>query len=201
MSAPEFTLFDTPVGRCGIAWNAHGIIGVQLPERSESATRARLRRQYPDAREAPPPSHIGQTIPAIAALLGGEARDLSAAALDMSSVPQFHQQVYEVARSIPAGATLSYGQIAAHLGDSSLARDVGEALGKNPFPIIVPCHRVLAAGGKVGGFSAHGGITTKLRLLEIEGAPVGETPTLFGSLPVTAPRRRRQVRGSHDSNR
>jgi methylated-DNA-[protein]-cysteine S-methyltransferase len=105
-------------------------------------------------------------------------------------VPSFHQQVYAVARTIPPGATLSYGEIATRLGDRSAARDVGEAMGQNPFPVIVPCHRVVAAGGKVGGFSAAGGVTTKLRLLAIEGAQVGETPTLFDSLPLVARPRR-----------
>jgi methylated-DNA-[protein]-cysteine S-methyltransferase len=191
MSAQGFALFDTAVGQCGVAWNARGIIGVQLPERRDSATRARLQRRYPDARESPPPSHILQVIADIAALLRGEARDLSSVALDMDGVPQFHQQVYQVARTISAGATLSYGDIATRLGDRGVAREVGEALGQNPFPIIVPCHRVLAAGGKVGGFSAAGGVTTKLHLLGIEGAQVGEAPTLFESLPLsTRPRRR-----------
>jgi len=191
MSVDEFALFDTAVGRCGIAWHARGIIGVQLPERTNSATQARLQRRFPGAREAPPPSHIERAIDDIVALLRGEARDLSAIALDMEGVPQFHQRVYAVARAIPAGATLSYGDIAARLGDTSKAREVGEAMGQNPFPIIVPCHRVLAAGGKVGGFSAAGGITTKLRLLGIEGAQVGEAPTLFESLPLAARPRRR----------
>jgi methylated-DNA-[protein]-cysteine S-methyltransferase len=130
-------------------------------------------------------------IDSIAALLRGEARDLSAVPLEMDDLPPFHRLVYEVARTIPPGSTLSYGEIAARLADRGAARDVGEALGQNPFPLIVPCHRVLAAGGKVGGFSAAGGVTTKLRLLTIEGAQVGETPTLFDSLPLTAPPRRR----------
>jgi methylated-DNA-[protein]-cysteine S-methyltransferase len=109
----------------------------------------------------------------------------------MEDVPPFHQRVYAVARTIPPGATLSYGEIAVRLGDRGAARDVGEALGQNPFPIIVPCHRVLAAGGKVGGFSASGGVATKLRLLDIEGAQVGEAPSLFERLPLAAPPRRR----------
>jgi methylated-DNA-[protein]-cysteine S-methyltransferase len=105
-------------------------------------------------------------------------------------VPAFHQSVYAVARTIRFGTTLSYGEIATRLGDRSAAREVGEAMGQNPFPIIVPCHRVLAAGGRLGGFSAAGGVTTKLRLLEIEGAQVGERPTLFDGLPLaTRPRR------------
>jgi methylated-DNA-[protein]-cysteine S-methyltransferase len=201
MSSYEFTLFDTAIGRCGIAWNARGIVGVQLPERRDDATRVRLTRKFPDATEATPPDHVRQVIDGIIAVLRGEKRDLSGAALDMEGVPGFHQQIYAVARSIPTGATLSYGDIATRLGDRSAAREVGEAMGQNPFPIIVPCHRVLAAGGKLGGFSAHGGITTKLRLLEIERAQIGEAPTLFGSLPLTAPRRRRQVRGSYGPNR
>jgi methylated-DNA-[protein]-cysteine S-methyltransferase len=191
MSSHEFALFDTAVGRCGIAWNARGIVGVQLPERQESATRARLTRRFPDASETTPPRHIQEAIDGIVAVLRGQKRDLSDAPLDMEGVPGFHQQVYAVARSIPAGATLSYGDIATRLGDRSVAREVGEAMGQNPFPIIVPCHRVLAAGGKPGGFSAAGGVTTKLRLLNIEGAQVGETPTLFESLPLAARPRRR----------
>ena len=190
MAALEFALFDTAIGPCGIAWGAGGIIGVQLPERHPSATRARLQRRYPDVCEAPPAAHIEPVIDAIAGLLRGERRDLSSFALDMDHIPQFQQNVYAVARTIPAGATLSYGDIASRVGDRSLAREVGEAMGRNPFPLIVPCHRVLAAGGKVGGFSAAGGVTTKLRLLEIEGAQVGEAPTLFDSLPLAARPRR-----------
>ena len=191
MAAPGYALFETPVGSCGIAWNARGIIGVQLPERHASATRARLMRRFPQARETAPPASIQQAIDGIRAVLHGEKRDLSSAALDMDGVPAFHQQIYAVARTIPAGATLSYGDIATQLGDSSAARQVGEAMGGNPFPIIVPCHRVLAAGGKVGGFSAAGGVTTKLRLLQIEGAQVGDAPTLFETLPLQARPRRR----------
>jgi methylated-DNA-[protein]-cysteine S-methyltransferase len=183
MSETQFALFETAVGCCGIAWNARGIAGVQLPERRDSATRVRLRR-LPNAREATPPDHIQRAIDDIVALLSGEARDLSAITLDMAGVPPFHRKVYAVARTIPAGATLSYGDIAARLGDSGAAREVGEAMGRNPFPVIVPCHRVVAAGGRIGGFSAAGGITTKLRLLEIEGAQIGDAPTLFGSLPL-----------------
>lgn len=162
-----------------------------MPERRESATRWRLQRRYPNAHESSPPCHIRQVIDDITRLLRGESLDLAAVALDMDGLPQFQQQVYAVARTIPAGATLSYGEIAARLGDPSAARDVGVALGQNPIPIIVPCHRVLAAGGKPGGFSAAGGVTTKLRLLEIEGAQVGDTPTLFESLPVAVRPRRR----------
>ena len=172
-------LFDTDIGPCGIVWGAHGITGVQLPEASEARTRARLVRRYPHAREATPPADVRRAIDGIVALLRGEASDLSAAALDMDGVPEFDRRVYAVARDIAPGATLSYGEIAARLGERGLARDVGQALGRNPFPLIVPCHRVLAAGGKAGGFSANGGVTTKLRLLTIERARTSDAPTLF----------------------
>jgi methylated-DNA-[protein]-cysteine S-methyltransferase len=174
-----FALFDTDIGPCGIAWGARGVTGVQLPEASEARTRARLVRRYPHAREAPPPADVRRVIDGIVALLRGEASDLSAAALDMDGLPEFDRRVYEVARDIAPGATLSYGEIAARLGERGLARDVGQALGRNPFPLIVPCHRVLAAGGKAGGFSANGGVTTKLRLLTIERARTSDAPTLF----------------------
>jgi methylated-DNA-[protein]-cysteine S-methyltransferase len=184
----EFALFDTAIGRCGIAWSEHGVTGVQLPESREPETRARLLRRFPGAREAPPPPDVQRARDGIVALLGGEPSPLDAIALDMDGVPPFHRRVYEVARTIPPGATLSYGEVAARLGEPALARDVGQALGENPFSLIVPCHRVIAAGGKLGGFSARGGVTTKLRLLGIEGARVADQLTLF---EPPAPRRGR----------
>jgi methylated-DNA-[protein]-cysteine S-methyltransferase len=179
MPASRFTLFDTAIGRCGIAWGDHGIAAVQLPEASELKTRARLLKRCPGAREAPPPADVQCVLDGIVALLRGEASDLSAVALDLDGVEPFARRVYEIARTIGPGATLTYGEIATRLGERGLARDVGQALGQNPFPLIVPCHRVLAAGGKVGGFSANGGVATKLRLLSIEGARLTDAPTLF----------------------
>jgi methylated-DNA-[protein]-cysteine S-methyltransferase len=165
-----FALFDTAIGWCGIAWGPRGIVGVQLPEGSAPATRARLLRRFPDAGEAPPPPEARRAIGDITALLRGEPKALDNVPLDMEGVPEFNRRVYEVARTIPWGATLSYGEIAKRLGDPGVARDVGQALGQNPFAIVVPCHRVLAAGGKWGGFSARGGVSTKRRLLSIEAA-------------------------------
>ncbi|WP_438018389.1 methylated-DNA--[protein]-cysteine S-methyltransferase [Sorangium sp. So ce315] len=170
MTAHGFTLFDTAIGRCGIAWGGRGVAFVQLPEARDSETRARVLQRFPGAREAPPPPDVQRTLDGIVALLRGEASDLSAVALDMERVPPFHRRVYEVARTIPPGATLTYGDIAGRLGAPGSARAVGQALGRNPFPIVVPCHRVLAAGGRIGGFSGNGGVTTKLRLLALEGA-------------------------------
>jgi methylated-DNA-[protein]-cysteine S-methyltransferase len=179
MAERGFALFDTVVGRCGIAWGGRGITAVQLPERREGETRARLLRRVPGASEATPPPGVQRAIEAIADLLRGEANDLSGVALDMEGVPAFHRRVYEIARTIPPGATLSYGDVAARLGAPGLARAVGQALGRNPFAIVVPCHRVLAAGGKSGGFSASGGVATKLRLLAIEGARAERQLALF----------------------
>jgi methylated-DNA-[protein]-cysteine S-methyltransferase len=190
MSDPGFVLFEPAVGRCAIEWSERGIAAVFLPEGSEQATRNRLQRRFPAARETVPPAEVERTIGDIVALLGGERRDLGGAVLDIEAVPAFNRRVYDIARSIPAGGTISYGEIAERLGDRNLARDVAQALSQNPFPIIVPCHRVMAAGGKMGGFSAPGGVRTKLRLLSIEGAqPTG--PTLFSELPLAAPPRRR----------
>jgi len=172
-------LFDTAIGRCGIAWSAHGVAGVQLPEGREPETRARLLRRFPGAREAAPPPDVQPAVDGIVALLSGSSSRLDGVALDMDRVPPFHRRVYAVARAIPPGATLSYGEIAARLGEPALARDVGQALGQNPFALIVPCHRVIAAGGKLGGFSARGGTATKLRLLAIEGARVSDQLALF----------------------
>ena len=117
------------------------------------------------------------------ALLAGEPSDLSAAPLDLDGVPAFHRRVYDLARRIPPGETLTYGEIAGRLGDPSQARAVGQALGANPIPILVPCHRVFAANGRMGGFSAPGGVSTKLRLLEIEGARANAIPSLFAEDP------------------
>jgi methylated-DNA-[protein]-cysteine S-methyltransferase len=168
----RFTVFDTPLGACGIAWGDRGVLGVQLPEANAGRIRARLRRRLPGAVESPTSPEIDQARDQITALLRGEPSDLSGIRLDMDRVPPFAQRVYDIARRIPAGETLSYGQIATQLGDPLLAREVGQALARNPFPIVVPCHRVLAAGGKLGGFSAAGGVATKQRLLSIERANV-----------------------------
>jgi methylated-DNA-[protein]-cysteine S-methyltransferase len=168
----SFALFATAIGACGIVWGDRGIVAVQLPEATERETRLRLLRGRARAREESPPLNVQRAIDAIVALLGGEVTDLSSIVLDMRRVSDFHRRVFEIARAIPAGETSTYGAIATQLGDPTAARAVGQALGRNPFPIIVPCHRVLAAAGKLGGFSGSGGNVTKLRMLAIEGAQV-----------------------------
>jgi methylated-DNA-[protein]-cysteine S-methyltransferase len=169
MTAYGFTLFDAAIGRCGVAWSDRGLVGVQLPEAGGTATRERMLQRFPAAAERPPPPQVRLAIDSIVALLQGAPSDLSEIALDMEGVAPFHRRVYEVARTIPPGKTLAYGEVAARLGAAGAARAVGQALGHNPFPIVVPCHRVVSAGGKIGGFSAHGGTATKRRMLAIEG--------------------------------
>jgi methylated-DNA-[protein]-cysteine S-methyltransferase len=186
MNIQGFTIFDTAIGPCGIAWGGKGILAVQLPEARAGATRTRLARRVPEARESPPPPPIARVIKDIGALLEGERTDLSGAVIDMEAVPAFNREVYAIARAIPPGETLSYGDVATRLGDATAARLVGQALGQNPFPIIVPCHRVLAADGGTGGFSARGGIATKLRILSIERARTSNAPLLFDDLPLAA---------------
>ena len=185
----RFALFESAIGVCGIVWSARGVCGVQLPEKDTAATRARIQRRHPAAVEAAPTPAVQRAIGGIVALLKGEKRDLSDVVIDDEKISEFNRRVYAIARKIPPGATMTYGEIAEKLGDKMLARDVGQAMGENPTPIIMPCHRVLAAGGKTGGFSAPGGVVTKLLLLTIEGAQPGG-PTLFDHLPLTAPRGR-----------
>lgn len=179
MPALNFAMFETAIGCCGIASGSHGIHAVQLPMGSEDKTRARIRRVHGEIAEAAPPAHVQRAIAGIVGLLAGEPSDLGDIVLDLDGVPDFNRGVYEIARTIPPGKTLTYGDIARRLGGVELSRDVGQALGRNPCPIVVPCHRVLAAGGKPGGFSANGGVATKLKILAIEGAYVNHTPMLF----------------------
>jgi len=176
-----FALFDTAIGACGIAWGERGIVALRLPHSNDGRMRAGLRRRFPDAQEAELPADVRRAVELIQALLGGEPIDLSAIALDMNEVPAFERSVYEIARKVPPGATLTYGDIAEKLGDKLLSRDVGQALGRNPFPIVVPCHRVVAAGGKLGGFSAPGGNAAKRRMLAIESRHAPALPLFGGS--------------------
>jgi methylated-DNA-[protein]-cysteine S-methyltransferase len=179
MTTTSFAVFDTPIGACGVAWGESGITHAWLPERDAAGLRRRIARRLPEAKEARPTEEIRRAIDGIEGLLTGSTVDLSSIALDLDGVPDFPRRVYAIARTIPPGETLSYGEIARRLGDPSQARAVGAALGANPIPILIPCHRVLAADGRMGGFSAPGGVATKRRLLEIEGAQASAIPSLF----------------------
>ncbi|MGW5722324.1 methylated-DNA--[protein]-cysteine S-methyltransferase [Amycolatopsis sp. NPDC003865] len=170
-----FTVFDTAIGPCGLAWRGDLVTGTSLPG---AGLPARMAKRFPDAAEGPPPPSLRPAVDGIVALLAGAREDLTAIPLDLEGVPEFHRRAYEIARTIPPGKTVTYGDIAHRLGLPGSAQAVGQAMGHNPFPIVVPCHRVLAAGGKDGGFSAHGGVATKRRMLVIEGA-LADEPTLF----------------------
>jgi methylated-DNA-[protein]-cysteine S-methyltransferase len=179
MTGYSFVIFDTAIGACGVVWGPHGINGVQLPMGNEEKTRSRIVQRYGEIVEAPPPADVQHAIDAMIELLDGKPNDLRDIVLDLNGVPDFNRSVYDIARAIPPGQTMTYGDIAKRIGGVEMSRDVGQALGHNPCPIVVPCHRVLAAGGKPGGFSANGGVATKLKMLAIEGALVNHTPSLF----------------------
>jgi methylated-DNA-[protein]-cysteine S-methyltransferase len=179
MSDHSFALFETAIGTCAIAWSSRGVNAVQLPMGGAAKTRTRMQQRYNGILEAAPPANVQRVIGRIKALLAGEPDDLADIDLDLDGVSAFQRGVYDIARRIPPGRTLTYGDIAKQLGGVELSREVGQALGRNPCPIVVPCHRVLAAGNKPGGFSANGGVDTKLKMLAIEGAAVNHTPSLF----------------------
>ena len=176
---PGFALFNTTIGVCGLAWSERGVTDLAWPQNCPDLVRRGLCRRDPTLAEAEPPIIVAEAIRRVTALLRGEAADLTEIPLDLSSATDFERRVYQIAQTIAPGSTLTYGEIATRLGDRLLARDVGQALGRNPIPIIVPCHRVLAAGGGAGGFSAPGGVAAKLKLLRIEGVFPGDQPGLF----------------------
>lgn len=181
MPGTEYALFDTPIGRCGIAWHEAGVLAVQLPEVDDAQTIKQLRRRAPRARRGAPSAQAQRAIDGVMSLLQGHTPDLLDVELDMRGLTALQRQVYALTRQIPPGRTRTYGDIARELGDAHLARAVGQALGHNPFAPVVPCHRVLAAHGKAGGFSAHGGLRTKLALLQIEGAVGAAQADLFSA--------------------
>jgi methylated-DNA-[protein]-cysteine S-methyltransferase len=189
MSGHGYTIFDTGIGRCGIAWGESGVVGVQLPEAREIETRRGLFRLYPEARELRPPLNVEIAIEGIVAVLHSQACDFSDVSLDMSDVTPFNRRVYERVRTIPRGETLTHGEVAASLGASGAVHSVAQAVSRNPFMIIVPCHRVLEAGGYADKISLHGGVITKRRLLSLEGAHGASSKTLFDVLLPAAPPR------------
>jgi methylated-DNA-[protein]-cysteine S-methyltransferase len=189
MAGCGYTIFDTMIGRCGIAWGDSGVIGVQLPEAREIETRRRLFRLYPEARELRPPLNVELAIEGIVALLRGEAADLSEVMLDMTGIPAFNARVYAFTRTIPRGETRTYGEVASGLRATGAVHSVAQATSCNPFMIVVPCHRVLEAGGYADKISPNGGTISKRRLLSIEGVGNPSSKTLFDVLlPVAPPR-------------
>jgi len=170
MKLQKFALFRTAIGHCTIVWGDRGIAGLELPAATKARTQTRMAERFPEAQQAAPPAEIARAVDGIIALLDGAASLPSDLPLDLGHLSPFYRQVYQAAREIPAGTTRSYGEIAAQLGRPGAARAVGQALKRNPLPLLVPCHRVLAANGQLGGFSGGRGLATKRRLLEIERA-------------------------------
>jgi methylated-DNA-[protein]-cysteine S-methyltransferase len=189
MSGWAYTIFDTAIGRCGIAWSAAGVVGVQLPQAREIETRKQLFQLYPDARETRPPPDVREAIEGIAALVQGKPCDFSDVTLDMSAVPNFDRRVYQATREIPRGKTVTCEEIAVRLKASGAVRSVAQAIARNPFMIVVPCHRVLESGDYAGTMSRHGGIISRRLLLSIEGTPCPSSKTLFDALLPAAPPR------------
>lgn len=173
-TAQKYHVFETAGGYCGIAWNNVGIVRFQLPTRSAEATTRNLLRHVPYAERAVPTPDVGEVITAAKLYFNGEKIDFSGVRLDLDGQDDFFQQTYAALRRVGWGHTTTYGTLAKELGAGpGAARDVGQAMAKNPVPLIIPCHRVLAAGGKVGGFSAPGGATAKVHMLELEGVHLG----------------------------
>jgi methylated-DNA-[protein]-cysteine S-methyltransferase len=181
-----WTLFDTALGTCGIAWSDAGVTGMQLPEENRDATRERLLAKSgatgAATRAGAMPDFVADAIERTRAHLGGKLQSFTEVPLDLGEIGPFNAKVYRALQAVPAGSTVSYGELAAAAGSASASRAVGRAMATNPVPIFVPCHRVLAAEGKPGGFSAYGGVLTKERILEIEGWRRPAAP-LFAALP------------------
>jgi methylated-DNA-[protein]-cysteine S-methyltransferase len=172
-TTPHYTIFETAAGFCGLAWSERGVARFQLPTKSAEATERLLLRRAPDAAPGAPPPEVAKVVSAVKRYFEGEAMDFSKVAIDLAGQDEFFMKIYAAAREVRWGQTTTYGALAKQLGAGpEAARDVGQAMAKNPVALIIPCHRVLAAGGKIGGFSAPGGSTTKLKMLELEGVKV-----------------------------
>ena len=180
MKQAAYCLFETPLGACGIAWKEQEtprtppvVTFFRLPEATRSATDASIAGSSGGRRARVPPPHIAGIIKRVQKHLNGEVQDFPDIVVDVGGAGPFARQVYEAVRKIPPGRTRSYGEVAADVNRPNASRAVGQALGRNPIPLLIPCHRVLASGGNPGGYSAHGGVETKAKLLEIEGATIG----------------------------
>ena len=184
-----YAIFDTAVGRCGIVWSTAGVLCVQLPEAREIDTRRRLYQLYPEARETRPPLNIETAIDGIRAILRGQDCDLTEVALDMDTIPHFSQRVYEFTRTIPRGETRTYNEVARQMRREGTEFSIAQAIAKNPFMVVVPCHRVLENGHYADKIAPNGGTISKRHLLSIEGAHLTTSKTLFDVLlPVAPPR-------------
>jgi len=175
----SYCVFEVTGGFCGIAWRGTAITRLCLPVGRAAATHMLLRRA-PDSAPGSPPSEVAETVAAVQRYFRGERVDFSSARLEIGDQGGLQQRIYQALRKVGWGQTTTYGALANGLGAGpEAARDVGEAMARNPIPLIIPCHRVLAAGGKLGGFSAPGGTATKIRMLGLEGVHVAPQQSLF----------------------
>ena len=176
----RFTVFETAIGWVGLVWSRRGIAQLHLPGSGREQTLARLRRRAPGAVACDPEQdrsgHASRAVAMIRRYAEGEAVDFTSLAIDLDGVDGFRRAIYEAARRIGFGQTTTYGGLAEAAGHGNEARETGQALGQNPVPLIVPCHRIFAAGNRIGGFSAPGGSATKEKLLSLEGVAVGPPP-------------------------
>lgn len=179
MKQVAYSLFETPLGWCGIAWNddpnsgaGYAVTLFQLPEATAELTESRIARNSGAAKSSTIPLQVANVCKRVCLHLNGVPQDFRDIPVDLDGVGPFVRRVCDATREIPVGQTITYADLASALGRPSLARAVGRALGRNPIPLIIPCHRVMAAHGKPGGFSAFGGRVTKAKLLAIEGAVV-----------------------------
>ena len=187
MVGRTYAMFDTSLGRCGIAWSDGGVIGVQLPAMREIETRRELLRRFPDARERTPPPEVAPAIDAVSSALRGQSHAAAGLPLDMTSAPPFSRRVYELLQRVPRGETVSFDEIASRLGMTGVIHSVKQAISRNPFPVLVPCHRAVPSHGETSGAPTFGGIVTRSRLLALEGALAGRGVTLFDALLSLAP--------------
>jgi methylated-DNA-[protein]-cysteine S-methyltransferase len=176
-------VFETALGFFGLAWSDAGLTRLCLPQKSREAVERRLLRLdgLPPASEADRPRWVEELIASIRAYAAGETVDFSAVPVDLAGVDDFRRAIYETARKLAFGDTTTYGELAKRAGHAGLARETGAALGANPVPLVIPCHRILAAGGRIGGFSAPGGSAAKERMLGLEGVRVGPPPVAQAS--------------------
>jgi methylated-DNA-[protein]-cysteine S-methyltransferase len=189
MAGRWYTVFDTALGRCGIAWGVAGIVGVQLAEAREIETLRHLLRRFPEARETRPSLDVAYAIEAIATLARGQPCELGDVRLDTCDMSPFNRRVYDLARAIPRCETRTVAELAKSLGASGAVHAVAQVVGRNPFPMLVPCHRVLAAPGDTAGVGANAGVISRRRLLSLEGSVARTGLTLFDALLTVAPPR------------
>jgi len=179
----RYAVFDTEAGFCAIAWSPGGVVRFQLPDKSAEAAERHILRRLPMAQPGTPPASVAAVIADAQRYFAGEKIDFSMVAVDLDGQDDFFRRIYVATRAVDWGRTTTYGTLAKELGAGpEAARDVGQAMATNPVPLIIPCHRVLAAGGKVGGFSAPGGASAKLRMLALEGNDLTLPPPAQQSL-------------------